>query len=43
VPIPMIMSLSLPLKQKVVLGILFSMGTFVVSSLSFSCSQLSSH
>lgn len=35
VPIPMIVSLSLPLKQKVVLGILFSMGTFVVSSLLF--------
>ncbi|KAI4915738.1 hypothetical protein J4E90_004184 [Alternaria incomplexa] len=31
VPIPMIMSLSLPLKQKVVLGILFSMGIFVAS------------
>ncbi|KAG9188310.1 hypothetical protein G6011_02233 [Alternaria panax] len=30
VPIPMIISLSLPLKQKVVLGILFSMGTFVI-------------
>ncbi|KAI5374636.1 hypothetical protein J4E82_006691 [Alternaria postmessia] len=29
VPIPMIVSLSLPLKQKVFLGILFSMGTFV--------------
>ena len=35
VPIPMIVSLSLPLKQKVFLGILFSMGTFVVSSLLF--------
>ncbi|KAH6878964.1 hypothetical protein BKA58DRAFT_409317 [Alternaria rosae] len=30
VPIPMIMSLSLPLKQKAVLGILFSMGIFVI-------------
>jgi hypothetical protein len=29
-PIPMIASLSLPLKQKVGLGLLFSMGTFVV-------------
>jgi hypothetical protein len=31
-PIPMIAALSLPLKQKVGLGILFSMGTFVVRS-----------
>ncbi|KAI4916448.1 hypothetical protein J4E85_010103 [Alternaria conjuncta] len=38
VPIPMIMSLTLPLKQKVVLGILFSMGIFVVRS-----SLLSTH
>ncbi|KAJ4322028.1 hypothetical protein N0V94_002607 [Neodidymelliopsis sp. IMI 364377] len=30
VPIPMIMSLSLPTKQKIGLGILFSMGTFVI-------------
>jgi membrane-bound acyltransferase YfiQ involved in biofilm formation len=30
VPIPMIVSLSLPLKQKIGLGLLFSMGTFVV-------------
>jgi len=30
VPIPMIMSLSLPPKQKIGLGMLFSMGTFVV-------------
>ena len=30
VPIPMIMSLTLPTKQKVGLGLLFSMGTFVV-------------
>jgi len=30
VPIPMIMSLSLPLKQKIVLGILFGMGIFVI-------------
>jgi hypothetical protein len=29
-PIPMLASLSLPLKQKIGLGILFSMGTFVV-------------
>lgn len=29
-PIPMIWSLSLPLKQKIGLGLLFSMGTFVV-------------
>jgi hypothetical protein len=33
VPIPMIASLSLPLKQKIGLGLLFSMGTFVVSPL----------
>lgn len=32
VPIPIIMSLSLPLKQKFILGIVFSMGAFVVSS-----------
>jgi phosphoglycerol transferase MdoB-like AlkP superfamily enzyme len=32
VPIPMIISLSLPTKQKIGLGLLFSMGTFVVSS-----------
>lgn len=31
VPIPMIMSLTLPTKQKIGLGVLFSMGTFVVS------------
>lgn len=31
IPIPMLISLSLPLKQKIVLGIVFSMGTFVVS------------
>ncbi|KAL1657316.1 hypothetical protein SLS61_000362 [Didymella pomorum] len=31
VPIPMIVSLTLPTKQKVGLGVLFSMGTFVVS------------
>lgn len=30
VPIPMVMSLTLPPKQKVGLGMLFSMGTFVV-------------
>jgi hypothetical protein len=30
IPIPMIASLSLPLKQKIGLGLLFSMGTFVV-------------
>lgn len=30
-PIPMVMSLSLPTKQKIGLAILFSMGTFVVS------------
>ncbi|KAH4807747.1 hypothetical protein HBH61_127350 [Parastagonospora nodorum] len=30
VPIPMIASLSLPLKQKIGLGLLFSMGTFVI-------------
>jgi hypothetical protein len=36
VPIPMIISLSLPLKQKVGLGILFSIGIFVLSSLSHS-------
>ncbi|KAF1359565.1 hypothetical protein EJ07DRAFT_166128 [Lizonia empirigonia] len=29
-PIPMVMSLSLPTKQKIGLGILFSMGTFVI-------------
>jgi hypothetical protein len=32
VPIPMIISLSLPTKQKIGLGLLFSMGTFVVRS-----------
>lgn len=32
VPIPMVMSLTLPIKQKIGLGVLFSMGTFVVSS-----------
>jgi hypothetical protein len=32
VPVPMIVSLSLPLKQKIGLGVLFGMGTFVVSS-----------
>lgn len=32
IPIPMIISLSLPTKQKIGLGILFSMGTFVVRS-----------
>jgi hypothetical protein len=31
-PIPMIVSLSLPYRQKIGLGILFSMGLFVVSS-----------
>jgi hypothetical protein len=31
VPIPMIVSLSLPTKQKIGLGVLFGMGTFVVS------------
>ena len=30
VPIPMLMSLSLPTKKKIGLGLLFSMGTFVV-------------
>ncbi|KAF1942649.1 hypothetical protein EJ02DRAFT_433890 [Clathrospora elynae] len=30
IPIPMIVSLSLPLRQKIGLGILFSMGTFVI-------------
>ncbi|KAF9699388.1 hypothetical protein EKO04_002590 [Ascochyta lentis] len=30
VPIPMVLSLSLPTKQKVGLGVLFSMGTFVI-------------
>lgn len=30
VPIPMVASLTLPLKQKIGLGVLFSMGTFVV-------------
>ncbi|KAF2035787.1 hypothetical protein EK21DRAFT_96415 [Setomelanomma holmii] len=30
VPIPMVASLSLPLKQKIGLGMLFSMGTFVI-------------
>jgi hypothetical protein len=30
IPIPMILSLALPTKQKIGLGILFSMGTFVV-------------
>ncbi|KAF2270552.1 hypothetical protein CC78DRAFT_451095 [Lojkania enalia] len=30
IPFPMVVSLSLPLKQKVVLGIVFSMGTFVI-------------
>jgi hypothetical protein len=30
IPIPMIVSLNLPLKQKFGLGLLFSMGTFVV-------------
>lgn len=30
IPIPMVASLTLPLKQKLGLGILFSMGTFVV-------------
>jgi hypothetical protein len=30
IPIPMIASLALPLKQKIGLGMLFSMGTFVV-------------
>ena len=33
IPIPMIASLSLPLKQKLGLGVLFSMGTFVVCPL----------
>jgi hypothetical protein len=32
IPIPMIVSLALPLKQKISLGLLFSMGTFVVRS-----------
>lgn len=31
VPIPMVVSLTLPTKQKIGLGVLFSMGTFVVS------------
>lgn len=31
VPIPMVISLTLPTKQKIGLGVLFSMGTFVVS------------
>lgn len=31
VPIPMVISLKLPTKQKLGLGLLFSMGTFVVS------------
>lgn len=31
IPIPMIASLTLPLKQKIGLGVLFSMGSFVVS------------
>lgn len=43
VPIPMIVSLSLALKQKVVLGILFTMGIFVVSSLHFPGTQPSSY
>lgn len=30
IPLPMIISLSLPLKQKLVLSVVFSMGTFVV-------------
>jgi hypothetical protein len=42
-PVPMITSLSLPMKQKAVLGILFGMGTFVVSSLPFSDPSPSSH
>jgi hypothetical protein len=41
VPIPMIMSLSLPLKQKIVLGILFSMGIFVVRSSTPPCQSYS--
>jgi hypothetical protein len=32
IPIPMIASLSLPTKQKIGLGVIFSMGTFVVRS-----------
>lgn len=32
IPIPMLVSLALPLKQKLGLVVLFSMGTFVVSS-----------
>ncbi|KAF3001884.1 hypothetical protein E8E13_005710 [Curvularia kusanoi] len=30
IPIPMVMSLTLPLRQKIGLGLLFSMGTFVI-------------
>jgi hypothetical protein len=30
IPVPMLQSLSLPLKQKLVLGVIFSMGLFVV-------------
>lgn len=30
IPVPMLVSLSLPTKQKIGLGVLFSMGTFVV-------------
>jgi hypothetical protein len=40
VPIPMIMSLSLPTKQKIGLGILFSMGTFVVCTISIICNHV---
>jgi hypothetical protein len=32
IPLPMIASLQLPLKQKIMLGVIFSMGFFVVSS-----------
>lgn len=30
IPLPMIMSLQLPVKQKIVLAVVFSMGIFVV-------------
>ena len=34
VPVPMVMSLTLPTKQKIGLGVLFSMGTFAVRTTS---------
>lgn len=40
IPLPMLMSLALPLKQKIGLCVLFSMGTFVVSS--SSCQNVAS-